>query len=149
MQGLILHQPVKITRFTIIKFLESSSIMKTRQEVYYTAVLNQKNASRSSKWKTLLAELFNDCLSLSVPTWDPHDWLHSWRNFWDLKLENEGGNLFCFSAAIDGRVEPQLLRCRKLPIFAFSQHWGFNNCVWARLDIAGESRNRSFSSASS
>ena len=31
------------------------------------------------------------------------------------------------NAAIDGRVEPQLLWCRKLPIFAFSQRWCFNS----------------------
>ena len=27
----------------------------------------------------------------------PHDRLDSWRNFWDLKLENEGGNLFSWT----------------------------------------------------
>ena len=78
---------------------------------------DQENASTSQGWKTL-AELFNDCSSLSVP--ETPSWLDSWRNLWDLKPENEGGNLFPFDAAIDERVEPQLLWCRKLPIFAFS-----------------------------
>ena len=81
------------------------------------AFLNQENASSSQGWKTL-AELFKDCSSLSVP--ETPSWLDSWRNLWDLKSENEGGNLFPFDAAIDGPVEPQLLWFRKLPIFAFS-----------------------------
>ena len=78
---------------------------------------NQEIAPSSQRWKTL-AELFNDCSSLSVP--ETPSWLDTWRNLWDLKPENEGGNLFPFDAVIDGRVEPQLLWCRKLPIFAFS-----------------------------
>ena len=69
---------------------------------------NQENASSSQRWKTL-AELFNDCSSLSVP--ETPSWLDSWRNLWDLKPENEGGNLFSFDAVL----EPQLLWCRKLP----------------------------------
>ena len=53
---------------------------------------------------TLLAELFIDYSSLSVPETPMICWIHG-----DLKLENEGGNLFSFNVAIDGRVEPQLL----------------------------------------
>ena len=37
---------------------------------------------------------------------------------------------FVLNAAIDGQMEPQLLWCWKLPIFFFSQRWGFNNFVW-------------------
>ena len=33
-------------------------------------------------------------------------YLFIWRRFWDLKPENEGGNLFSLDAAIDGWVEP-------------------------------------------
>ena len=52
-------------------FLNSSSIMRARrlQEAFTRSILpfwNQENASSSQRWKTL-AELFNDCSSLSVP----------------------------------------------------------------------------------
>ena len=66
---------------------------------------NQENTSSSQRWKTL-AELFNNCSSLSAVPETP-SWLDSWRNLWDLKPENEGGNLLFFDTAIDGGVEPQ------------------------------------------
>ena len=83
---------------------------------------NQENASSSQRWKTL-AELFNDYSSSSLS--ENPSWLDSWRHLWDLKPENEGGNLSPFDASIDGRVEPQLLWCRKPSMFAFSQ-----NLIW-------------------
>ena len=85
-------------------------------------VWNQENASSSQRWKTV-ADLFNDRSTLSVP--ETASWLDLWRNLWDLKLENEGGNFFSFDAAIDGWGEPQLLWCRKLQMFAFS-----HNFIW-------------------
>ena len=100
-------------------FLELSSIMKARQEVYGCFEMSRTLQAAKDERHYLLS-----CLRvfIIVCSWQPHDWLDSWRNFWDLKLENEGGNWFSFKAAINGRVEPQLLLCRKLPIFAFSQH---------------------------
>ena len=50
------------------------------------------------------------------------------RFLWFLALENEGGNLFSFDAAIDRQVEPQLLCCQKLPISPFLNY--FRNFVW-------------------
>ena len=83
---------------------------------------NQENASSSERWKTL-AELFNDCSALSVP--ETPLWLDSWRNLWDLKPKNEGGKLFSFDAAIEGRVEPRFLWCWIMPISAFP-----DNFIW-------------------
>ena len=66
---------LNITRFTIIsksKFFQNSSfIMRARrlQEAFTRSILpfwNQENASSSQRWKTL-ANLFNDCSSLSLP----------------------------------------------------------------------------------
>ena len=99
-------------------FLELSSIMKARQEVYGCFEMSRTLQAAKDERHYLLSCLttVHHCLFLRPP-----DWLDSWRNFSDLKLENEGGK-FVLNAAIDGRVEPQLLLCRKLPIFAFSQH---------------------------
>ena len=51
------------------------------QEAFSRSILpfwNQENASSSQRWKTL-AELFNDCSSLSVP--ETSSQLDSWRNY--------------------------------------------------------------------
>ena len=107
--------------------------MKARQEVYRCFEIRRTLRAAKDERQYLLSSL----VSVIVCSWDPHNWLDSRRNFfWDLKLENEGGNMLSFNVAIDGRVKPQLLWCRKLPIFAFSQRWG-------RLDIERESRCRS------
>ena len=65
--------------------------------------------------------------------------------------ENKGGNLFSFDAAIaDGWVEPQLLRCRKLPPVLIYYLFFLSAGVFIiHLDIARENHRRSSSSASS
>ena len=86
------------------------------QEAFTRSILpfwKQENASSSQRQKTL-TELFNDCSSLSVPV--TLSQLDSWRNFWGLQPENEGGNLFSFDASINGWVEPRLLWRWKLPV---------------------------------
>ena len=94
-------------------FLESSSIIKA------LPFWNKENGSSSQKRKSLDSCL--TCSSLCVP--ETSSLLDSWGNLWDLKPGNEGGNLFSFDAAMDGRVEPQLLWCRKLPIIASLVAW--------------------------
>ena len=54
--------------------------------------------------------------------------------------------MFSFNVAIHGRVKPQLLRCRKLSIFTFSQRWLF--IISFGDFFAKECRSRYFSSAS-
>ena len=85
------------------------------QEAFTRSILPfwNKNSSGSQRWKTL-AELFNDCSSLSVR--ETPSQLESWRNFWGLQPENEGGNLFSFDASINGWLEPRLLWRWKLPV---------------------------------
>ena len=58
----------------------------------YTAVLEIRRTLRAAKDKTL-AELFNDCSSLSVAKTPSQ--LDSWRKFWDLQPDNEQGAI-CF-----------------------------------------------------
>ena len=74
-------------------FLELSSIMKARQEVYGCFEMSRTLQAAKDERHYLLS-----CLRvfIIVCSWQPHDWLDSWRNFWDLKLENEGGNCFSF-----------------------------------------------------
>ena len=65
------------------------------------------------------------CLFLRPP-WQA-GFMEKFLRFKTRKLRRQ----FVFlNTAIDGRVEPQLLWCRKLPIFAFSQRWCFNHFVW-------------------
>ena len=121
-----------IESYSFSKFSERQAVKLGCTSIYLLSCSLNKVKAQDRKQSTkgkLLAELFNDPF-IVVCSWDPHDWLDSWRNFWDLKLEKEGGNLVHFNAAIHGRVEPQLLWCRKLSIFTFSQRWGFNNFFW-------------------
>ena len=131
---LILHHPVKHNSVYNNQpkqmFLESSSMMKARQDVY-TAVLKTGNALSC---KTLPAELFNDC---SVCSWHPHDWLDSWKHFWDLKLENEGGNLFSTLPSM-GKWSHSCCDVGNYNICFFST-LGFNKSVcihWKRVIVA-------------
>ena len=66
----------------------------------YTAVLKSGERFEQPKMKDTCYVFFNDCSSLYVP--ETTSQLDSWRNFLDLKPENEGGNLFSSDAAING-----------------------------------------------
>ena len=131
MQGSILHQPVKdnfvYNHQQKLVFLESSVHeyeLKARR-LDTRSILpfwNLKNASSSQRYRTL-AELFNDCSSLSeTPTW----W-DSRRNLWHLKPENEGSSFLSHSCCDVGN-------CHFL--------------LFLIISFARESRRRSSSSAS-
>ena len=81
--------------------------MKARQEVYRCFEIRRTLRAAKDERQYLLSSLVSVCHCLSLR---PHDWLDSRKKFFgDLKLENEGGNLFSFNAPVDGRVRPQLL----------------------------------------
>ena len=65
--------------------------------------------------------------SLSVP--ETPSWLDSWRNFWDLRPENEGDNLFffrhCHRWASGATVVVVSEAANINIIFASSQRWDF------------------------
>ena len=90
---------LKITRFTIIsktKCYEGSAFTRRLLQEVYCCFGNQERTFRAARDKTL-AELFNDCSSLSVPKTPSQ--LDSWRKFWDLQPENEQGAI-CFLSTL-------------------------------------------------
>ena len=97
--------------------------MKARQEVHCCFETRRTRRAAKDERHYLLSCLMTFC---HCPFLRPQ-WLAGFMHgdiFEILKLENEEGNMFSFNDAMDGRVEQQLMWCRKLPIFAFSQSWG-------------------------
>ena len=90
---------LKITQFTIIsktKCYEGSAFTRRLLQEVYCCFGNQERTLWAARDKTL-AELFNDCSSLSVPKTSSQ--LNSWRKFWDLQPENEQGAI-CFLSTL-------------------------------------------------
>ena len=106
-------------------FLNSSSVIyessdRRLQEVYRCRfeIRRTPRAAKDEIKDTCCVKLFNDCSSLSVPETPSH--LDSWRNFWDLKPKNEGGNL----------IFPTLPSMSLSCLFSFSQRWVFFHFIW-------------------